>query len=329
LHDHLIRNGGLEEEAARFFTAELTAALAHLHSLGFAFGDMKPENVVIVPPPMSGAKGIGSHVKLTDFAASRPISELGRRALANRRELLATLPDGDWRTQTSGGGVGGSATAVVEGAEDVTTIDEDSGIDDERFEGTDEYQAPEVAAASGAPSIAGDSWALGLTVFQMLSGGRLPEARQVHRRAGEGVCFESRAHGDWIDFPPGVSVVARDFIRSLLNPDPSQRLGAQGFEHIQTHEWLRSLGDASLLHASAEGPSIAAADASGAPPNARWARRHASTLWSPLPQAQPIKKANFPATPNGGKHEWTLHELARSQHLPVHGDFPRFEPEGS
>lgn len=327
LHDHLIRNGALDEEAARFFTGELTVALAHLHSLGFAFGDVKPENVVIVPPPISGAKGIGSHVKLTDFAASRPINELGRRALANRQELLATLPDGDWRTQAAGGGVGGSAIAVVEGGEDTINV-EDSGFDDERFEGTDEYQAPEVAAASGAPSIAGDSWALGLTVFQLLSGGRLPEARQDRKRAGEGVHFESSAGGDWLDFPPGVSLVARDFIRSLLHPDPSQRLGANGFEHIQAHEWLRSLGDASLLHACAEGPSIAATDASSAPPNARWARRHASTLWSPLPQAQPIKAANTPSTPNGNKHEWTLHELAQSQHLPVQcGDFRRLAPE--
>ena len=335
LHDLLLRGGALDEQAVRFFTAELVAALAHLHEVGFAFGDVKPENVVIVPPPPGGT--CGYHVKLTDFAASRPINAEGTTKLSKRRSLLATLRDGDWRTMKDGLGLDdeGTVTAVqippapTASAARTPQFDEDEnavddGGDDERFEGTDEYQAPEAATRGGAPSLAGDAWALGLTVFQMFSGGRHPSgplwplAEAEAAGHGGAVRFDA-ANTDY--FPQGTPKEARAFIRALMHPNPQERLGSRSFADILCHEWLAPLGDATLLHASAVGPSLASPLAGGsaraAAPDARWARRHASTLWLPLPQAQPLH-ANTAVLDHAPvrEREWGLTELARSLILP-------------
>ena len=46
------------EEDVRFYLAELTLALEHVHSLGIIYRDLKPENILL------DAQG---HIALTDF----------------------------------------------------------------------------------------------------------------------------------------------------------------------------------------------------------------------------------------------------------------------
>ncbi|KAI8918389.1 kinase-like domain-containing protein, partial [Powellomyces hirtus] len=59
----LLNNSGvLREVHARFYVAEMSVAVAELHTLGFIHRDLKPENFLI------DAKG---HLKLTDFGLSR------------------------------------------------------------------------------------------------------------------------------------------------------------------------------------------------------------------------------------------------------------------
>ena len=50
-----------EEEAAKFYLAEIVLAIEHLHSYDIIHRDLKPENLVIA--------GHG-HLKLTDFGLS-------------------------------------------------------------------------------------------------------------------------------------------------------------------------------------------------------------------------------------------------------------------
>ena len=77
------KGGRLPIERARYYTAELVDALAHLHSRGVVYRDLKPENVMM---DMDG------HVKLVDFGLSKqgitnPIS--GASSYCGTPEYLA------------------------------------------------------------------------------------------------------------------------------------------------------------------------------------------------------------------------------------------------
>lgn len=50
-----------EEEAARFYLAEMVMAIEHLHNFSIIHRDLKPENLVIDEE---------GHIKLTDFGLS-------------------------------------------------------------------------------------------------------------------------------------------------------------------------------------------------------------------------------------------------------------------
>eukprot|EP00946_MAST-07B_sp_MAST-7B-sp1_P002300 g2300.t1 len=83
LYYHISRAGHLPLERARFYTAELVEALAHLHSRGVVYRDLKPENVMM---DMDG------HVKLVDFGLSKqgitnPVS--GAHSYCGTPEYLA------------------------------------------------------------------------------------------------------------------------------------------------------------------------------------------------------------------------------------------------
>jgi len=60
------KSGAFDEERARFYTAVLVAALAHIHSKNIAHRDMKPENTMMC------ADG---YLKLTDFGLAKFIGE--------------------------------------------------------------------------------------------------------------------------------------------------------------------------------------------------------------------------------------------------------------
>lgn len=59
---HLKKAGWFTENRAKFYAAEVTLALKHLHERGIIYWDLKPENVLL---DMSG------HLKLTDFGLSK------------------------------------------------------------------------------------------------------------------------------------------------------------------------------------------------------------------------------------------------------------------
>merc|ERR1711957_173829 len=69
LHGILVRNGKLEEDAARFILGEIIAALCAIHEIGFVYSDLKPENVVITA---------SFHAKLADFGGCRPVTAESR-----------------------------------------------------------------------------------------------------------------------------------------------------------------------------------------------------------------------------------------------------------
>eukprot|EP00439_Symbiodinium_sp_Y106_P025125 s5851_g3.t1 len=83
LHNILVGAGKLEEDGmvvevpcmpsgchlqdvVRFLVGEVVAALCAIHDIGFMYGDLKPENVVVTS---------SNHAKLTDFGGCRPITD--------------------------------------------------------------------------------------------------------------------------------------------------------------------------------------------------------------------------------------------------------------
>ncbi|KAJ6749113.1 NON-SPECIFIC SERINE/THREONINE PROTEIN KINASE [Salix purpurea] len=78
---HLYRQGIFSEDQARFYTAEIVSAVAHLHKCGIVHRDLKPENILL------DADG---HVLLTDFGMAKEIDESCRsNSMCGTTEYMA------------------------------------------------------------------------------------------------------------------------------------------------------------------------------------------------------------------------------------------------
>ena len=257
LHTHVVRLGAVSVAAARFIAGELVCSLAAVHALGFAFGDLKPENVLLT--------GAG-HAKLTDFGAVRPCCLEGEALLEAAGDVFGSLRDGGWREELvpRGLGEGGGLVpqALREAAdgskiENVDALHGDAGRNsaptdtvsavghqDDRLEGTAAYMAPELARG-GRPNPASDAWALGCLVYFMLAGRPPMWADSDTAVLDRVVRFNTRDMDELFpdDFPPD----ARDLVSSLLVRNPARRLGGgegAGMREIAMHHFFHPLRSA-------------------------------------------------------------------------------------
>lgn len=67
--------GRLDEAQSRFYAASLSLALGHLHSKGYMYRDVKPENLLLTA---------GGRLKLCDLGALRHAYTVPRTPLAKR-----------------------------------------------------------------------------------------------------------------------------------------------------------------------------------------------------------------------------------------------------
>lgn len=204
----------ISEDAARFYAAEVTAALEYLHLMGFIYRDLKPENILL---HQSG------HIMLSDFDLSKQSGPGGAPAMIPARSgsSLSSLP----------------------------TIDTKSCIADFRtnsFVGTEEYIAPEVIKGCGHTS-AVDWWTLGILLYEMLYG--MTPFKGKNRNATfanilrEEVTFPEHASVQQ------VSTVCKSLIRKLLIKDETKRLGARaGASDVKTHTFFRQTQWALIRH---------------------------------------------------------------------------------
>ncbi|GFQ07814.1 3-phosphoinositide-dependent protein kinase 2 [Phtheirospermum japonicum] len=103
------------------------------------------------------------------------------------------------------------------------------------FVGTAAYVPPEVLNSSPA-TFGNDLWALGCTLYQMLSG------TSPFKDASEWLIFQRIVARD-IRFPNYFSAEARDLIDQLLDIDPSRRPGAGpgGYASLKSHPFFNGI----------------------------------------------------------------------------------------
>ncbi|KAF7824163.1 serine/threonine-protein kinase UCNL [Senna tora] len=165
----------------RFYLAEIVCALDHLHSLGIAYRDLKPENVLV---QQSG------HVTLTDFDLSRelkpksmkdaaattvptspvvggmeetPPPESRRKHRRNFTRWLPVSPDIIYQRT----GLKKAKSARVSPVSRRKPSFSNNGERSNSFVGTEEYVSPEVVRGEGH-EFAVDWWALGILTYEML-----------------------------------------------------------------------------------------------------------------------------------------------------------------
>ncbi|MCJ1473302.1 serine/threonine protein kinase, AGC [Lambiella insularis] len=204
----------ISEDDARFYAAEVTAALEYLHLMGFIYRDLKPENILL---HQSG------HIMLSDFDLSKQSDPGGAPTMIIGRN-------------------GTSSTSLP-------TIDTKSCIANFRtnsFVGTEEYIAPEVIKGCGHTS-AVDWWTLGILVYEMLFG------TTPFKGKNRNATFANILRDD-VPFPensnsPVVSTLCKSLVRKLLIKDEMRRLGSRaGASDVKTHPFFRSTQWALLRH---------------------------------------------------------------------------------
>ncbi|GJN73343.1 serine/threonine protein kinase, AGC [Purpureocillium lilacinum] len=204
----------IPEEDARFYAAEVTAALEYLHLMGFIYRDLKPENILL---HQSG------HIMLSDFDLSKQSDPGGKPTMILGKNGARTdaLPQVDTRSCIA-------------------------NFRTNSFVGTEEYIAPEVIKGSGHTS-AVDWWTLGILIYEMLYG------TTPFKGKNRNATFANILRED-IPFPdhagaPQISNLCKSLIRKLLIKDENRRLGARaGASDIKAHPFFRTTQWALIRH---------------------------------------------------------------------------------
>ncbi|WQF81774.1 Putative serine/threonine-protein kinase, active [Colletotrichum destructivum] len=203
----------IPEEDARFYAAEVTAALEYLHLMGFIYRDLKPENILL---HQSG------HIMLSDFDLSKQSDPGGKPTMIV-------------------GKTGTSTTSLH--------IDTRSCIANFRtnsFVGTEEYIAPEVIKGSGHTS-AVDWWTLGILIYEMLYG-TTPFKGKNRNATFANILREDIPFPDHAGAPQ-LSNLCKSLIRKLLIKDENRRLGAKaGASDIKAHPFFKTTQWALIRH---------------------------------------------------------------------------------
>lgn len=196
----------IREDDARFYAAEVTAALEYLHLMGYIYRDLKPENILL---HQSG------HIMLSDFDLSIQSGAVGAPTIVNSRS----------------GSYSGNLPA----------IDTKACIADFRtnsFVGTEEYIAPEVILGNGHTS-AVDWWTLGILIYEMLYG-MTPFKGKTRNSTFANILRQEVAFPDGNGFQ-NISSSCKSIIRKLLIKDENKRLGSRaGASDIKAHPFFKN-----------------------------------------------------------------------------------------
>ncbi|GAK66859.1 pkinase-domain-containing protein [Moesziomyces antarcticus] len=192
----------LPEEDAKFYAAEVIAALEYLHLMGFIYRDLKPENILL---HQSG------HVMLSDFDLSARATQRGGAPAMIRQATPGSAPLVDTRSCIA----------------DLRT---------NSFVGTEEYIAPEVIKGCGHTS-AVDWWTLGILIYEMIFA-TTPFKGSTRNETFSNVL---RNEVQFPDSTP-ISSFGKSLIRKLLIKDELKRMGSQsGASEVKQHKWFSNI----------------------------------------------------------------------------------------
>lgn len=191
----------IDEDDARFYAAEVTAALEYLHLMGFIYRDLKPENILL--------HQLG-HIMLSDFDLSKQSANAKNPEIQFSKTNHLANP----------------------------TIDTKACIDGFRtnsFVGTEEYIAPEVIRGKGHTS-AVDWWTLGIFIYEMLYGTTPFKGRE--RKATFSNILKKEVR---FAETHSVSSSCKGLVKKLLIKDETKRLGSKmGASDIKSHAFFKN-----------------------------------------------------------------------------------------
>ncbi|KAI7874613.1 kinase-like domain-containing protein [Mucor mucedo] len=207
----------LTEDGAKFYAAEVIAALEYLHLHGFIYRDLKPENILLHQT---------GHLMLTDFDLSKQSFPPGPPAIVKSNSPHIP-PSIDTRT------------CIAQ-------------LRTNSFVGTEEYIAPEVIRGWGHTSGV-DWWTLGILIYEMLYG-TTPFKGQNRNETFSNIIkydipFPPVAETKPTVAPQAVSNACKSLIRRLLEKQENKRLGSKaGASEVKAHPFFKSLKFALLRH---------------------------------------------------------------------------------
>lgn len=209
-------NKTISENDAKFYAAEVTAALEYLHLMGFIYRDLKPENILL---HQSG------HIMLSDFDLSKQ-----SESTKNPEIFFNKLSHGLGSSHNHNG----------------PTLDTKACIEGFRtnsFVGTEEYIAPEVIRGKGHTS-AVDWWTLGIFIYEMLFG-TTPFKGKDRKRTFANILKKDVKFVE----TKSISSNCKGLIRKLLIKDEVKRLGSKtGASDIKNHAFFKTTQWALLRH---------------------------------------------------------------------------------
>lgn len=112
--------------------------------------------------------------------------------------------------------------------------------------GTPEYLAPEILRKQPY-GMCVDWWSLGTLLYEMITG--LPPFFDNNRK----IMYHKILTGE-LERPCLMSEDAFDFIRGLLQRDPHERLGYNGFQEVKQHAWFKDIEWDKLLRKEIKPP---------------------------------------------------------------------------
>ncbi|GJJ73521.1 protein-serine/threonine kinase [Entomortierella parvispora] len=214
----------LKEDDAKFYAAEVIAALEYLHLMGFIYRDLKPENILLHQT---------GHIMLTDFDLSKQ-----------------SLPAGDPTVVMN---------AIPSMPPAIDTKACIAGLRTNSFVGTEEYIAPEVIKGTGHTS-AVDWWTLGILMYEMLFG-VTPFKGNDRNQTFDAVLHRDIPFPEHAGSQT-TSALCKDVIRKLLIKDEQFRLGSgAGASDVKSHAFFKTTNWALLRHLT---PPIVPAQSFGA-----------------------------------------------------------------